>query len=128
MTTTDAPLTLTQARRELVLARQHRQTATDMLGLARARAEQRATAAAGGEIGRNEAERARFLVLALAADEHYQAALKTERQLTTQVEVRQCELDGLLDERRARELAVRERHLALLESGQFDDWAALGMA
>lgn len=80
----------------------------------RARAEQRAIAAADGNYGKNETDRQRHLTLAVAEDKGYLAAQRRVRELEGTCARIKAHLAGYEDERRAAEWQIRQQLVAAL--------------
>lgn len=100
------------ARQRLVEARDRLRRVTDDEEWARAQAEVRAIAQAGGDakaLGGNEAERKRALVIALAADPEYQRVLQRLRDAQRHVEETQALVDTDHDRMRAQEITSRDK-------------------
>lgn len=99
------------ARRRLSETRIRLGEQTAYLAIAKAQAEQAAIAAAGDEkaLGSNEAARQRALTIALANDAEYQAVVKAVRDLETDADRQQCDLETYQDRRREWEWTIRLR-------------------
>lgn len=119
--------TLADVRSELVGARAELRCYEAALKTERARAEQRAIDPAGGVYGslKNEAERARFLTLALAEDAQYRLAIQDEEEARHAVETLEAQIVIHEDARRARQMAQRDRELDLQVSELERDAAKL---
>lgn len=100
---------LTDLRIQLAASRDALRHAKDTLALTQAEAEQRAIDIAGGQIGKNEAERTRALTLALSRDSHYRAALTQVRVYEAEVDRLDALLEGAKDARRIEEWTIRAR-------------------
>lgn len=129
-------MSFTELRLQLAAVRDQLRHAKDTLMLAQAEAEQRAIDAAGGSIGKNEAERTRALTLALSRDPHYRGALTAVRVHEADVDRLEALLEGTKDARRVEEWAIRARladalltagipsdHIDTNGDGAFDDTA-----
>lgn len=99
---------LCAAREALVMTQtEHDRAQRELINLT-AVAERRAVEAAGDAgYGRNEADRQRYLTLALAADPEHRQAVQHEARWLRELRFTQAHLDGLLDHRRALELESR---------------------
>lgn len=107
-----------EIRIQLASARDQLRHAKDMHEMVKAEAEQRAIDAAGGSIGKNEAERSRALTLALARDPQYRGALTQVRVYEAEVDRLEALLEGARDARRLDEWSIRARLAeALLYAG-----------
>lgn len=112
----------TELRIQLASVRDQLRHAKDILTMAQAEAEQRAIDMAGGQIGKNEAERARTLTLALSRDPHYRGALTAVRVFEAEIDRLEALLEGAKDARRVDEWAIRARLAdALLTAGISSD-------
>lgn len=108
----------TELRIQLAAVRDQLRHAKDTLALSTAEAEQRAIDLAGGQVGKNEAERARALTLALSRDSAYRAALTAVRCYEAEIDRLEALLEGAKDARRVDEWAIRARLAeALLVAG-----------
>ncbi len=105
---------LSEVRRCLVAERSALRLAQDRLTVARARAEHKAIAGTGGNDGKNAEDRERFLAVVLEENADYTLARSQVRELTTSIEEFEAERDALLDARRDREWAIRERIVSVL--------------
>ncbi len=94
----------------------------DRLPWARAQAETRVITQAGDEkaLGSNAEARARALTLALYADDAYLATLSEIRAVEREIADLESELEGLYDQRRASEWAIRARLVDALLGQGFD--------
>ncbi len=110
--------TIATIRRELTSARIALRNLADELAQAKARAEQQAIDAAGGEkaLGGNAEARERALILALADDGDYQAVVKRNKALLEVADYLECDLEDAKDRRREREWEVRLRLAEALEA------------
>ena len=102
-------MSFTELRLQLATVRDQLRHAKDTLSLAQAEAEQHAIDLAGGSIGKNEAERARALTLALSRDSNYRAALTAVRCHEAELDRLEALLEGAKDARRIDEWAIRAR-------------------
>jgi len=102
---------LPDIRSRLAATQMAAKEARESLAYVKAQAETRAIQAAGGEkaLGGNAESRERALLLALGADEAYQAQLKAVRALEDAAANLEAELEGEKDLRREREWGVRLR-------------------
>lgn len=119
--------TLADLRSELVGARAELRCYEDAVKAERARAEQRAIGTAGSIYGslKNEAERTRFLTLALAEDAEYRMAIQDEEGARYTVETLEAQIGIHEDARRARQMVQRDRELDLQVSELERDAAKL---
>lgn len=91
---------------------------------ARAEAEVRAIEGAGEKgYGKNDAERNRYLILALKADEHYQDEIDALSVCETEANAASVALESACDERREREWAIRARLADALLGASQDEQA-----
>jgi hypothetical protein len=115
-------MSFTELRIQLATVRDQLRHAKDILVLTQAEAEQRAIDLAGGQIGKNEAERTRALTLALARDSQYRGALTAVRCHEAEIDRLEALLEGAKDARRVDEWAIRARLAdALLTAGVSSD-------
>lgn len=104
-----------ELRQQLAEARSNLRSAKDHYDLTKAEAEQRAVLIAGGK---NEEERKRNLVVALAQDNTYIAARDALRKAEAEVDRQEALLEGARDARRYDEWTVRARLIdALISAG-----------
>ena len=112
---TDEPelRSLADLRRDLVEARAYLRHAERVMPAIKAEAEYRIISdqydGDAKQLGANEADRARNLLVRLTEDAEYQAAVATLATAQSMAETAACELEIALDERRAREWASRDR-------------------
>lgn len=99
----------TELRLQLAAVRDQLRQAKDILTLTQAEAEQRAIDRVAGSYGKNEAERARFLMLELARDLDYRGALTAMRCAEAEVDRLEALLEAAKDARRVDEWAIRAR-------------------
>lgn len=98
--------------------------AKDYETIARAIAEQAAIGELNGSAGKNEAERARNLTIALYNDNYYQNSLTALRDAEAKVERLNAEIAVAEDEVRANEARIREKLADALMGRRVDDAAA----
>lgn len=110
---------LATVRMQLADARAALRNAKDDYALAKAQAEQNAQID-----GKNEAERARKLIIAVAEDFYYNRALAALREAEYIVDRREAQIESLLDDRRAWEWAIRSELIDALGKTGKDDTAA----
>lgn len=112
---------LSEIRLRLVTARADLRTAEDYYHAARLRAEIGLLEKMGGDskaIGTSEADRKRVYEITVEADSDCQLGQQGVRDCQLKVEQLQASLDIMLDIRRERDLSLRERNIALMESWQ----------
>lgn len=85
---------------------------------AKAFAEQRAIS--GGATGKNEEERKRSLIIALAADEDYQRVLKSLRGAEAAVAKLEADIETFRDARRDHEWKIRSRLAGAVKAAHID--------
>lgn len=105
---------LLELRIQVAEARANMRSARDAYELAKAEAEQRAIDA--GITGKNEAERTRNFMLALARDTRYQTALRQYRQAEAAVDQAEAYLEAARDDRRNQEWQIRAHLIEALHS------------
>jgi hypothetical protein len=113
---------LTRLRLLLAQEKTALRTATDDYKVIKARAEQRAIES--GVNGRNAEERERNLLVALDADAAYQTVLITLRQVESDIDRTEAQIESLLDDRRSYEWAIRSALVDALGGAGKDDGAA----
>jgi hypothetical protein len=104
-----------ELRQRLADAKAALRTARATFEAVRAEQEQRVKDEANGDIGKNEKDRERFLILALRTNPIYQNTLTNLRQAEHEVERVEALLEAAIDERRAAEWQIR----ACLADGLF---------
>jgi hypothetical protein len=106
---------LAHCRQALAAAEIDVRAAKDEFEVIKASAERAAIERMNGSAGKNEEERKRNLLLALAADPHYQRALAMLRRCEAEVTRAQAELEIAQDQRRAEEWGIRLALIAALD-------------
>ena len=105
-------------RQRLAAARIALRDAQDHHDLTKAQAEQRIIDAAGGakNLGANAEDRSRAVMLALADEPAYCAALAAFREAQAEVDRVQADVDDAIDQRRKLDRASRDRASAAIEA------------
>jgi hypothetical protein len=107
---------MTSLHDDLASARMALRAAQDSYKLATACAEQRAIAALNGSVGKNEDERKRNLLLALAQDVAHTQSLTGLRSAEFAVDRLEAAIERQRDARREQEWAIRLRMVEVLEA------------
>ncbi len=106
------------ARKDLARARTRLRDAEDVYRRVKAKVERRSIDDAGGpkQLGSNESERERALLLALENEREYLDAREYFRRCQSDVDILQAQLDDQIDERRKLDRQSRDRLSAALEA------------
>lgn len=110
---------LTTVRQQLADAKATLRITQDEYKVAKAQAEQIANVD-----GKNEAERARKLTIAVAEDRYHNRALAQLREAEHIVDRLEAQLESILDDRRAWEWAIRSELIDALGQTRKDDTSA----
>lgn len=108
-------MTTSNLRQRLADAKTALREQEQYLETAKAIAETEAIDAAGGEYGKNEADRKRFLTTALAQNFDYDGALAYTNELRATVDQLSAEIATMDDDRAAARLAAQERLSAAID-------------
>lgn len=113
---------LTTARQRLAHARNALRRAEDAHSYRKATTEVRfiSNLESIKDLGSNETDRKRNLELAISENVGYLEAHETMRRAQAELELAQCDLDCLLDQRRFLETEIKERFLLVLENANND--------
>ena len=108
---------IVRLRRHLADAKANRDEAAWFEKMERARAESRIITALEGDLGKNEAERNRTLLLGLDTDHSYRVARSDLRDAELEVALAEAQIEAWTDRRRReREALQRETNMALLQA------------